>query len=57
MTVQEFYVALGSNWTDASDWECREKIEKAVFSFKISWKQQVDDKVCEIIANTGKEEN
>ncbi len=46
MTVQEFYVALGS----AGDWKCREKIEKAVFSFKLHWKQELDDKACEIIA-------
>ncbi len=45
-TVGQFYEGLGR----CGDWDCREKIEKAVFAFKISWKQEVDDSVCQIIA-------
>ena len=47
MTVKEFYVSLGT-W---SDWKLREKIEKAVFSFKISWKDTLTDEVCQAIAD------
>ena len=45
MTVREFYEAMGR----AGDWLIRRKIEKAVFSFKIRWKQQIDDNVRRII--------
>ena len=48
MTVKQFYVGLGS----VGDWACRAKIERAVFNFKISWRDTLTDQVCQIIANS-----
>ena len=45
MTVQQFYVSLGT-W---SDWELRAKIERAVFSFRISWKDKLNNRVRQAI--------